>query len=116
MIDACRTRLAHVVLEVSTCFVYDFGDNWQHDIVVQGHWAAGPAPDVPAVDRWPAGRAAGGLRWDLGLYGSAGAAGGGAWRRCDGMLTWLGGDFDPASFGQNLINRRLRQLRQLVDG
>jgi hypothetical protein len=37
VIDAGRTRLADVVREVGTSFVYvyDFGDDWWHDIVVR---------------------------------------------------------------------------------
>jgi Plasmid pRiA4b ORF-3-like protein len=110
-IDARRTRLADVVLEMSMSFVCDFGDNWQHDIVVQGIGRPDPRRTYPlgiAGQRAALPEDCGGICGYTDLLALLEEGHG---EECDEMLTWLGGDFDPASFDQNLVNRRLRQLR-----
>ena len=124
--NARRTRLAAVAPSVGTTFtyLYDFGDSWQHDLVVRAirqpdprqHYPlciagerAGPPEDcggiwayadlVALLERGPGEDVDGedGEDSEDGDY--------------DEMLTWLGGDFDPAGFDRNTVNRRLHRLR-----
>jgi hypothetical protein len=111
VIDAGRTRLADVVHEVGTRFlyVYDFGDDWWHDIVVRAIGRPDPRRMYPlctAGERAGPPEDCGGV-WD---YTDLLALLKGSGEEYDEMLTWLGGDFDPASFDRNLVNRQLRQL------
>ena len=52
-------------------YTYDFGDDWEHEILVE-KVLDGTGVCAPVVHRWSSGGAAGGLRWHLGLCGSAG--------------------------------------------
>lgn len=113
VLDARRTRLADVasVDGATFTYVYDFGDNWRHDLVVTSIMPlderrtyplcvagarAGPPEDCGGIDAYHDLLAL--LKRRRG-------------DEYDEMLTWLGGDFDPAGFDRNLVNRRLRALR-----
>ncbi len=124
--NARQTRLADVAGPVGAAFtyLYDFGDSWQHDLVVRAirqpdprqHYPlcvagerAGPPEDcggiwaytdlVALLERGPSEEVEG----EDGDDGEDGDY--------DEMLTWLGGDFDPAGFDRNTVNRRLHRLR-----
>lgn len=114
VIDARRTRLADVAPAVDATFtyVYDFGDDWRHDLVVQ---AIEPLDERRAYPLCIAGARAGPPEDCGGIHAYHDLLAllkRGRGEKYDEMLTWLGGDFDPAGFDRNLVNRRLRALRQ----
>lgn len=92
-------------------YVYDFGDSWEHQIVVE---AVGP-PEP-------------GTRYPICLAGERACPPedcGGVWGYADlletladpknpereEMLDWLGGPIDPEAFDLKAVNRQLAQLR-----
>jgi Plasmid pRiA4b ORF-3-like protein len=92
-------------------YLYDFGDSWEHEIVVE---AVGP----PAP----------GTRYPVCLAGEGACPPedcGGVWGYADlletiadpenpeyeDMLEWLGGPIDPAAFDLKEVNRRLAKFR-----
>ncbi len=113
MIDARRTRLVAIApaTGATLTYLYDFGDNWRHDIVVR----AIEPPDARRSSLLCIAGARAGPPEDCG----------GIWayhnllallkrrrgEEYDEMLTWLGGDFDPDGFDRNTVNKRLRAPR-----
>ena len=95
----------------SFVYVYDFGDDWWHDIVVREIGRPDPRRTYPLCI---AGERAGPPEDCGGIWGYTDLLAlleKGRGEEYDEMLTWLGGDFDPAGFDRNLVNRRLRQVR-----
>jgi hypothetical protein len=103
-------RLSQVVRGEKSKFVYeyDFGDGWQHDILVEKVLQAEP-----------------GARYPICLAGKRACPPedcGGVWGyddllevirnpdnpEHDEMLEWLGGDFDPEAFDVDAVNQELR--------
>jgi pRiA4b ORF-3-like protein len=92
-------------------YEYDFGDSWEHEIVVEA-----TVPPEP-VARYPV--CTGGERAcppeDCGgFWGYAElleAVQDPEHPNHEEMLDWLEGDFDPEAFDLNEVNRRLRNLR-----
>lgn len=92
-------------------YEYDFGDGWEHRIVVES--TSKPVPD------WPYPLCVAGERAcppeDIG--GPPGyeeflqAIAEPDHEEHDSMLVWIGGAFDPAGFDINCVNRELRRLR-----
>ena len=71
----CRERtvaLAQVAAaeRAKVVYVYDFGDDWRHDVVVEKIVSGRAGGGLPALHRRAAGGAAGGLRLDTGLQTS----------------------------------------------
>jgi len=113
VIDARRTRLADIAPATSATltYVYDFGDNWRHDIVVRGIARPEERRTYPLCI---AGARAGPPEDCGGIHAYHDLLALLKRRRSeeyDEMLMWLGGDFDPDGFDRNLVNRRLRALR-----
>lgn len=88
-------------------YEYDFGDSWEHDVVVE---KVLPAEDGAVYPRCVAGRRACppedcGGPWGYGelLAAIAGNAGPGA----EETFGWLIGAFDPEAFDMAALNRRL---------
>jgi len=121
--SARHTRLAAVAPCVGTAltYLYDFGDSWQHDLVVRAirqpdprqHYPlciagerAGPPEDCGGI--WAYADLVALLERGRGedVEGEDSEDG-----DYDEMLTWLGGDFDPVGFDRNTVNRRLHCLR-----
>ena len=108
-----RARLG-AVTEAGTTFasVYDFGDHWQHRLVVETILAAAPGATHPACS---AGRRAcppedcGGVR---GCADVPTAIGDASNPEHDSLLEWVGGAFDPGAFdpGDVADRRRLGRL------
>jgi Plasmid pRiA4b ORF-3-like protein len=112
--DERRARLRDVVGEGSSFkYVYDFGDNWEHRIVVEKVMAAERRGDYPACT--------GGAR------ACPPEDCGGVWGYADfleaiadpqhaeheSMLQWVGGSFDPDAFDTSDFDHR-RELGRLV--
>ncbi|MDO8670846.1 MAG: plasmid pRiA4b ORF-3 family protein [Dehalococcoidia bacterium] len=113
MIDERRKRLNKLVIRRNTriIYAYDFGDNWQHDILVEKIFRPEPWHNHPFCLE--------GARAcppeDVG-----GVSGYRDFRRSirhprdpehDSCLTWVGGAFDPEGFDINAVNRTLSGSR-----
>ena len=111
--DERQAYLAEIAPKLKKRFqyLYDFGDSWEHEIVVE---AVGP-PEP-------------GTRYPICLAGERACPPedcGGVWGYADlletladpenpereEMLDWLGGPIDPEAFNLKEVNRRLAQLR-----
>ena len=113
VIDARRTRLAAITPATGTTltYLYDFGANWRHDLVVR---AIEPPDERRSSLLCIAGARAGPPEDCGGIWAYHDLLALLKRRRgeaYDEILTWLGGDFDPDGFDRNLVNRRLRDLR-----
>lgn len=92
-------------------YEYDFGDNWNHEIAIEKTLLADPQ-----------------VRYPVCLTGKRACPPddvGGVWgynsfleaikdpnhEEHDGMLTWIGGSFDPEEFDVEAVNRDLKRLR-----
>jgi len=92
-------------------YLYDFGDSWEHRIVVESIAEAKP--------NWPyplcvAGERAGPPE-DVGGVGGykdfVAAIANPEHEEHENLLVWIGGAFDPGGFDINSVNRGLRRLR-----
>ncbi len=110
-----RARLGAVTAEGMTFeYVYDFGDNWQHRLVVEKIVAAVPGTTYPACI---AGRRACPPEDCGGVWGYADfltAIGDPTHPEHDSMLEWVGGAYDPGEFDRSDFAHRLR-LGRLVE-
>ena len=111
--DAKRAKLKGAVPEEKTKFtyIYDFGDNWKHDLLVEKI-----LPPEP------------GVRYPVCLAGKNACPPedcGGIWgyddvleaiqnpddRKYDELREWVGKDFDPERFDLKEVNRQLQAIR-----
>ena len=92
-------------------YLYDFGDSWEHRIVVES--IAGAKPDWP-YPLCVAGERAGPPE-DVGGTGGyqdfVAAIANPEHEEHEHLLVWIGGAFDPEGFDINSVNRGLRRLR-----
>ncbi len=92
-------------------YEYDFGDSWEHDIVVEKILqpeAGASSPVCLAGERACPPEDCGGV-W--GYQEFLEAVMNPAHREHEAMLTWVGGRFDPEAFDQGAVNASLRRLR-----
>ncbi len=100
------------LLDVGDSFVYeyDYGDNWQHLVVLEAVSSAGPAL-VRAVclggERACPPEDVGGIS---GYAYFLDAVGDPAHEEHDEYLVWVGGSFDPEAFNVAEVNARLQRL------
>ena len=90
-------------------YMYDFGDGWVHELVVEQVLPADPARRYPIV---LAGRRAGPPEDVGGIWGYADfleTIGDPGHPEHAAMLEWIGGAFDPEVFDLDAVNRRLHQ-------
>jgi hypothetical protein len=91
-------------------YTYDFGDDWEHDILVEDVLPADQIAHAVCV----AGRRAGPPEDCGGIWGHA--------ELCDVLadpthpdhadrLDWLGGDYDPAAFDKDDVNQALTRIQ-----
>lgn len=110
-----RARLGEVATEgAAFSYVYDFGDNWEHRLVVEKVVAAVPGEVYPAC---LAGRRACPPEDCGGVWGYAGflaAVSDPTHPEHGSMLEWVGGAFDPNAFDAGDFAHRL-QLDRLVE-
>ena len=92
-------------------YEYDFGDGWEHDVVVEAMLPPEPGRHYPVC---VAGKRAcppedcGGAWGYGGLLDAVGDPGHPAHAE---LVAWLGGPFDPEAFDLEGINRRLARVR-----
>lgn len=92
-------------------YEYDFGDSWEHDIVVEKTFQPEPGASYPvclAGERACPPEDCGGL-W--GYQDFLEAIMNPAHTEHEAMLTWVGGSFDPETFDLDAVNASLRRLR-----
>ena len=93
-------------------YTYDFGDSWEHAIVVEK--VLPPEPELP----YPVcvGGKLHGLPEDCGgipgYYNLLEAIRDPAHDQHEEMLEWVGGDFDPEAFSVDDVNQRLAPLQR----
>jgi len=93
-------------------YTYDFGDSWEHDIVVEKVLAPESGKAYPAC---VAGKLhgppedCGGLP---GFYNLLEAISDPEHEEHEELLEWLGGGFDPDAFSVEAVNRQLGTLRR----
>jgi hypothetical protein len=109
-----RRRLFNVLGEVGAKaeYTYDFGDSWEHRIVVEK-----VLPPEPGI-RYPACTAGkrncppedcGGM---YGYYNLLAAIRDPEHEEREDLLEWIGGDFDPEAFSIDEVNKRLAPLQR----
>jgi len=89
-------------------YVYDMGDNWEHDVQIEKVLPAEPGVDYP---RCVAGKRAGppedcGGQWGYGDFLKA--VQDPKHPEHEEMLEWVGGEFDPEAFDCEAVNKMLR--------
>jgi tetratricopeptide (TPR) repeat protein len=111
--DERRVRLSEVAPgeRARLTYEYDFGDSWEHQIVVEKVGSAERGAVYPVC---LAGRRAGppedvGGVWRYGWFVEA--IRDPAHPEHDELLEWVGGAFDPEAFDREAINAALRRLR-----
>lgn len=112
--DSRRNRLNKVVHNEQSSFTYeyDFGDGWEHDILVEKIFPPDPERVYPVCS---AGKRAcppedcGGIRGYNSLLEIISDPKN---KEYDSMMEWLGGVFDPDGFDVNQINRALWKYRK----
>ena len=92
-------------------YLYDFGDDWDHEILLEKFLAPEPGETYP---RCIAG-AGQGPPEDCGgvpgFYDLLDALADPKHPQHDDLVEWMGGEFDPAAFHLELVNQRLRRLQ-----
>lgn len=109
-LDEAGVRLAEVAGAGGRLrYTYDFGDDWEHDILVEEVLPAGGPGHAVCV----AGRRAGPPEDCGGIWGHAelcaALADPGHPDHAD-RLDWLGGGYDPAAFDKDAVNRVLQRI------
>ena len=113
--DSSKEKLSMIVQECARfSYHYDFGDDWQHDILIEKALALAPGVDYPICI--------------AGKRACPPEDCGGPWGYADMLailkkspskrndedterLDWLGHDFDPEAFDLDAIDSDLKQLR-----
>jgi Plasmid pRiA4b ORF-3-like protein len=108
--DEARMKLSQVVGQGHKKFTYnyDFGDNWDHEILIEKTLEAEAGVKYP---RCVAGKRACppedcGGPWGYGSFLQA--ISDPANKRHEELLEWIGGEFDPEAFDVEAVNERLR--------
>ncbi len=106
--DARKAKLKDVAREGGHLeYAYDFGDGWEHDVVVEGVTKADPATQYPICvggERACPPDDCGGPYGYLELLEALKDP---KHERHDEMREWVGGFFDPEGFDANAVNRLL---------
>ncbi|MFI5458236.1 MAG: plasmid pRiA4b ORF-3 family protein [Isosphaerales bacterium] len=104
------SQVARMGRKVRFTYVYDFGDSWQHEIVLEQTME--PAPKV-TYPRCVAGARAcppDDVGGSLGYADFLEAIGNPKHENHRDMKEWIGGKFDPEKFALGTVNRLLRRL------
>jgi hypothetical protein len=109
-----KVRLADVLKRARSRaeYTYDFGDGWEHSIVVEKVLSPEPGVEYPvctAGKRHAPPEDCGGPG---GYYNLVEAVGDPEHQEHEEMLEWLGGGFDPEAFSIDDVNRRLAPAKR----
>lgn len=108
------TRLFHVLdrAGIKAVYTYDFGDSWEHKIVVEKRMAPDPGDAYPvclAGERLAPPEDSGGIP---GFYNLLEAIRDPEHEQHEELLDWLGDGFDPEAFSVDEVNRRLAPVQK----
>jgi len=108
------THLSDVLARVGSkaVYTYDFGDSWEHQIVLEKRLAAETGCAYPACvagERHGPPEDCGGIP---GFYNLLEAIGDPEHEQHEDLLDWLGGGFNPEAFSIDDVNRRLAPLQR----
>ena len=108
-----KTRLADVLGKAGAKaeYTYDFGDSWEHNIVVEKVLLSDPGVAYPICtggERHGPPEDCGGL---AGYYNFLEAIRDPEHEEHEDMLEWIGGSFDAEAFSIDLVNRSLAPLQ-----
>ena len=90
-------------------YTYDFGDSWEHEVVVEKCLASEPGRAYPAClagERHGPPEDCGGIP---GFYNLLEAISDPEHEEHQELLDWVGGSFDPESFSVDAVNQRLQK-------
>jgi len=112
--DEGTARLSDVMgrAGIKAVYTYDFGDSWEHRIVVEKRLAPQPGQAYPvcvAGERHGPPEDCGGIP---GFYNLLEAISDPAHERHDQLLDWLGDGFDAEAFSVDEVNQRLAPLQR----
>jgi hypothetical protein len=110
-------RLFHVLSKAGTkaVYTYDFGDSWEHRIVVEKRSAPEPGRSYPAClagERHGPPEDCGGIP---GFYNLLEAISDSKHEQHQELREWVGDDFDPEAFSVDEINRRFAPLQRRLN-
>ena len=91
-------------------YVYDFGDNWEHEIVVEKIIVGNSGNERPLCLGGRRQRPPEDCGGPMGYQQFLEAIGDPAHEEHEAMLEWVGGSFDPEAFDLALVNRALARL------
>lgn len=116
LINEKKVRLLDVLDKVGAkgVYSYDFGDGWEHSIVVEKIFTPEPGVAYPVC---VAGKRCGPPEDSGGPFGYQSlleALSDPKHREHKTMREWIGGDFDPEAFSLDDVNRRLASLQRRV--
>jgi len=97
---------------IKAVYTYDFGDSWEHQVVVEKRLAPEPGGGYPAClagERNGPPEDCGGI---YGFYNLLEAIRDPKHERHKELLEWLGNDFDPEAFSVEEVNRRFAPLQR----
>ncbi|HVP45418.1 MAG TPA: plasmid pRiA4b ORF-3 family protein [Bryobacteraceae bacterium] len=97
---------------IKAVYTYDFGDSWEHKIVVEKRLAPEPGRAYPvclAGERHGPPEDCGGIP---GFYNLLEAISDPGHEQHEELLDWLGNGFDPEAFSGEEVNRRLAPIQQ----
>jgi hypothetical protein len=97
---------------IKAVYTYDFGDSWEHKIVVEKRLAPEPGRAYPACvagERHGPPEDCGGIP---GFYNLLEAISDSGHEQHEELLDWLGGGFDPEAFSVDEVNRRLAPIQR----
>jgi len=112
-IDERRATLGKVTAKGDRfTYVYDFGDDWRHQIEVEDVVPAEPRYHLPPLHRRPTGLPARGRGWRLGFAGFLEAIADPTQGEHEPMIEWIGGAFDPERCDLPAINASFTPIRR----
>ncbi len=107
-------RLFNVLgrVRAKAVYTYDFGDSWEHEVVVEKRLAPKPGQAYPAClagERHGPPEDRGGI---YGFYDLLEAIADPEHERHDEFIEWVGDEFDPAAFSVDEVNQRLEPMQR----
>jgi Plasmid pRiA4b ORF-3-like protein len=114
MEDAGRAKLSEVLLKekAKLRYTYDFGDNWEHEVVVEKILPPGEGPKNPGCLDGKRACPPEDVGGPWGYQDFLEAISDPGHEQHEELMEWSGGDFDPEAFDLQAVNKGLRRLKE----